>query len=54
MMNIKEATLIESDGIYRILAICVPENGCYAERLVLLAMPDLTDDRYSIVGQLFR
>jgi GNAT superfamily N-acetyltransferase len=51
-IDIPNAILIESDGVYRIMAISVPENDCYIRRLVLLAMPDTTDDRYGIVGQL--
>jgi GNAT superfamily N-acetyltransferase len=50
--NRNMARYIEGDGEYRILATFIPANNCYAERLLVIAMPDATDARVEIVGQL--
>jgi hypothetical protein len=46
------AELVESRFDYRLFAVRIPANACYAERLIVFAMPGETDARAEIAGHL--
>lgn len=43
---------VHVDGQFRYFAFHVPDNGCYIQKLVIIAMPDQTDEQPKIIGQL--
>lgn len=44
--------LPESDCFVRYFAFHAPKNGCYVRKLVIIAMPSLTDAQPKVIGHL--
>ena len=44
--------IVSEDHSIRVLAVRIPANDCYAERLMLIALPGSTDERIEVVGAL--